>query len=852
MLNKCLKHRKNQRYRTLLIKLLCVCLLLYVCLIQQVNVHAEVYDIPEQPLNTALRTLSKQSGLQIFSSHRLTRGHRCLAVSGDTDAESILIQLLSRSGLSYKKLRDNIIVIIKQNKPTSIDGQNTSSVDSLFLEEIVITSRRRAEYIQHAPLSVAPFTEEKLERLNIAELPELSRIVPNFTIVPSPPISGNTAASAVFIRGVGQLDFTINVDPGVGTYIDGVYMARSVGGVIDLIDLERVEVLRGPQGTLFGRNTIGGAVRLISKAPDSEFGGYVATTFGSDHRTDLQGVVNMPITDDLLSKLSVLSRQRDGYVIDGNGTDLGNDDSVSARAQFVWAATNSMDFALNVDMTRDRENGAANVPLNLYADTPIPLRTNTGTAGEGTLAGCTSAAFNTSRNCFGPAWLNGNKHRTESTFPAQSDNDINGVSLTVNYALTWADFKSISAYRELDSTFQRDSDHTPFHVFATANEQQQKQLSQEFQWLGDSQNNQLIWVTGLYYFDETASDFTRVFLPAPTGEPMVGEFHNEVSNKNWALYAEATYDIDSDLHLTLGTRLTQEKKQYASIQSFVLVESPHLGRVPLVIEPGTSVDYTEYTSRLTISFDISDQLMTYATYSEGFKSGGFNARHLAPAPELRPIAYAPEYVTQYEAGLKFNNALNNIRINAAAFFSDYKDIQISTNPDFNSNATITQNAAEAEISGMELEFTAAPNSHWSFSGGIGYLDAGYQSLQEDVAIDISNDFVWAPLWSASLAVSYFSRFENGATLIPRWELAYQSDTQGTAENEKDVRQSSYLLQNASIMFRDSNQHWTLSLGLANMTDKRFLISANQNQALGYAEGVYARGRTWHLSAKKYF
>jgi iron complex outermembrane recepter protein len=725
-------------------------------------------------------------------------------------------------------------------------------INGFVIEEVVITARKRQESLQDAPLSVAAFTGDGLEQRGITDVAEVAQLIPNLVFDTAPPISGNSAAAAVFIRGVGQLDFTINVDPGVGTYIDGVYVARSVGGVIDLLDLERIEVLRGPQGTLFGRNTIGGAIQLISKAPDREFGGYVATTLGSDSRIDLQGVINVPITDDLLSKFSVLSRQRDGYVTDGNGTDLGNDDSVSARTQFVWAATDSMDFALNVDMTRDRENGAANVPLNLYADTPIPLRTNTQASGEGTLAGCTLATFNTSRNCFGPAWLTGDKHRTESTFPAKSNNDIYGVSLTVNYALWWADFKSITAYRDLDSNFQRDSDHSPFNVFATANDQQQNQFSQEFQLLGDSIEDRLHWVSGLYYFEEEASDLTQIFLPAPSGAPIIGVFQNEVENDNWALYGEATYDVTDSLHLTLGARYTEETKRYVTNQTFVPAAAPDVIIVTLVDEPGASVDFSETTSRATLSYDVNDLLMTYVTYSEGFKSGGFNPRYLAPAPDGKAIPYDPEYVTLYEAGFKYINDDNSVRVNGAFFINDYEDIQVSSNPEFTKGATITQNAAEAEISGMELEFTWVPSSELLIEGGLGYLNARYNSLSPDVQFSKSNEFARIPELSGNLAVSYIVDLSSGATVTPRIDWSYKSETQGSAENSVDVLQDDYQVINANVAYQDASENWLLSLGVSNLTDEDYLISANENQRLGYAEGVFARDREWYLKVRRNF
>ncbi len=724
--------------------------------------------------------------------------------------------------------------------------------DGFVIQELTITSRKREESLRDAPLSVAAFKGEDLEQRAVVDLADMAQLVPNLVFDIAAPISGNPSSAAVFIRGVGQLDFTINVDPGVGTYVDGVYIARSVGGVIDLLDLERVEVLRGPQGTLFGRNTIGGALQLISKAPDSEFGGQLSATLGSDSRVDVQGVFNAPVTDQLLTKFSFLKRARDGYVTDGNGDDLGDDDSLALRAQLRWQPTENLEVNLNMDMTRDRENGAPNVPLNLFSDSVFPLRTNTSPNGEGTLAGCTPSTFDSSRNCFGPAWLTGSNSRTESTFQARSDNDVWGIALTLDYRLDWASFKSISAWRDVESLFQRDSDHSSFTVFSTYNDQQQNQFSQEFQLIGDLAEDRLHWVAGVYYFEEEATDLTLVTLPGATGSLLRGVFDNEVENDNWALYGEMTYDFSDQLHLTLGARHTDETKQYQTLQTFEPLASPGVTVVTLVDEPGASLDFQETTIRATLSYDFNEQLMTYTTYSEGFKSGGFNPRYLAPTPDGAAIPYDPEYVTLYELGFKYVNRINSLRVNGAFFMSDYEDIQVSTNPDFTGGATITQNAAQAEISGMELEFTWVPNSEFILEGGVGYVNARYDELDDDVQFSSSNEFARVPEWSSNLAASYIFDLDSGASVTPRLDWSYKSEMQGTAENDRDVIQDSFQVVNASVGYVSASAQWSANLGVTNVTDEEYLLSANQNDRIGYAEGVFARERQWYLKIRRDF
>ena len=808
------------------------------------------FDVPPQSLDKALKEWSRQTGLQIFSARKIIENTTSEGVQGDFSEEDALRILLVKSGLYFKKVRNNVYVIIEREEPTPSAGRATTH--EYGLEEVVVTSRRRQENIQDSPIAISAFTDVKIAQLGVTELPDIETSVPNLIFVPSPPISGNPAATAVFLRGVGQLDFTINVDPGVGTYVDGVYLGRSVGGVIDLMDLERIEVLRGPQGTLFGRNTIGGAVRLMSKKPEADAYSEFSITLGTDQQTDIQATINHPITDRLLTKTSILKRKRDGYVIDGNGSDLGNDNSTSLRSQWLWQASGGLEARLILDGTRDRENGAANTPLNLFSQGEIPDRVNFGPAGEAAQAGCNTGILDTSRQCFGPAWLQSSHKQTASQFRANSDNDIYGASLTISGDTAGVSLSSVTAWRELESSFQRDSDHTPFNVFATANLQKQRQFSQEFQALGDSFDDTVHWVSGLYYFHEDASELTNVFMPDLRGYPIEGFFDHKASNKNWAVYGEVTFDLSEKTHLTIGARYTDEHKHYSSYQ--VMRDSGQSNQLIEVLmdEPGQSLRFRKFTTRATLAFDWNLNTKTYATYSQGFKSGGFNSRHLTPSPNLRAIAYQPEYVSQYELGLKHTNADHTFRFNSALFYSDYADIQISTNPSATQTATITQNAAKASISGVELEFAMVPMAHWLIEANLGYLDAHYDKLDQQVNIDPNNAFAWTPEWSGSLTASYTHPFKNGSIFDARFSANFKSDTEGTAENETDVRQESYALGNIQLGYRDETDNWNAAINIDNITDRQYLISANQNQAIGYAEGVYNRGRTWRLTLSRRF
>ena len=282
---------------------------------------------------------------------------------------------------------------------------NDSNGGSLYtLEEVVVTARKREESLQNAPISITAFGGQDLERRNITGLADIGQITPNLVFNSSAPISGNSSTASVFIRGIGQNDYTLVTEPGVGIYIDGVYIARSVGGALDLVDVERIEVLRGPQGTLFGRNTIGGAISITSQKPDEELAGRIQLTVGKDQLTDLKGKLNLPLGDSVFSSFAISSRKRDGFVKNvQNGLDLGDDDSLSARAALRWLASDKVSVDFSLDATKERENGAASFAVAADGLSPLGAANNVVFLGALGCAPPPGPIGNT--NCFNILWV---------------------------------------------------------------------------------------------------------------------------------------------------------------------------------------------------------------------------------------------------------------------------------------------------------------------------------------------------------------------------------------------------------------------------------------------------------------
>src|SRR5690606_32448896 len=337
------------------------------------------------------------------------------------------------------------------------------------IEEIVVTAQKREENLQETPIAITAFSGEALEQHGIRDISKLADFTPNVIFDTTAPISGVSNGAVIFIRGIGQLDFSLTTDPGVGTYIDGIYSSRSIGGVLDVVDIERIEILRGSQGTLFGRNTIGGAISITTRRPAEAFGGMLEATVGDHDRIDVKGSVDIPLHAKLQTKFAFSSKSRDGYVDRVLvGDRLGDQDRQSMRGSFLLTPTEDIEVHATVDYAHIDEQSAASVLVGIteFAGDPV----------QG-LAPSSSFVYN---RIFAPQnpgavpyddrfLFGGENDLTAATGPTGTELDSFGVNLTFTWSLPWVEFKSISSYRETDGEFYRDPDNAPFAITETSN-----------------------------------------------------------------------------------------------------------------------------------------------------------------------------------------------------------------------------------------------------------------------------------------------------------------------------------------------------------------------------------------------
>ncbi len=731
------------------------------------------------------------------------------------------------------------------------------------IEEIVVTAQKREENLQDTPIAITAFTEEALEARMISDISKLADFTPNVIFDTTAPISGLSNGAAVFIRGIGQLDFAMTTDPGVGTYIDGVYSSRAVGGVLDVVDIERIEILRGSQGTLFGRNTIGGAINITTKRPAETFGGMLEATFGEFERTDFKGSLDVPVTDKFRTKFAFSSKNRNGFVDRiAVGDRLGDEDRQSVRASFLLQPADAIEMYATVDYTSIDEQSAGSVMVGITEFTGDPAQ------------GLTPSSTWAYNQVFVPAnpgaapytlneFLPGAADQTLATGPTGTDLESFGATLTFTWSLPWFEFKSISSYRDTEGEFYRDPDNSSVEITETSNPNyNHEQFSQELQLTGAGFNERLQYVLGAYYFEEDGADdvFVPIYgaLPTPVGLialPLYINNYSTVDNDSKAVFGQGTFAVTEQIALTFGMRYTEDKKgfgyrQYISPDPFpgniavVAILGPPFA-VPgpadaLVMWDKVSEKFNELNFRAGIDYQLNDDTLLYFTYADGYKSGGFNYRYVVP--RLDPLPFDPETLESYEVGVKWQGLDDRLRINAAGFVSEYSDVQIQLFE--TGGGPLTQNAGVADIIGVEVELTAALHERLLLNAGFGYIDAEYDELNLPTtnvaqAVNLDTKLPNTPETTVNVSAQYSHPLPWGS-LIVRGDYRYTDDLYNDAQNSPFLYQDGYHTVNASLTFSAGN--WEFSVFGVNLTDKRFITSGDSNFGLGFHEANYNRPR----------
>jgi iron complex outermembrane recepter protein len=784
-----------------------------------------------------------------------------------------------------------VLTIIAPAQAQDAPRQGASEV---LMEEIVVTARKREEGLQDTPIAISAFSAAAIEARGVTRVDQIADFTPNLVFRNETPFNGSSSNAVVYIRGVGQKDHVATSEPGVGIYVDGVYMARSVGAVMDLVDIERIEVLRGPQGTLFGRNTIGGAVSITTAQPGDELSGKGSLAYGTDNRFEAKGLINLPINETMAVKFAGSFIRQDGYVSRPlGGGDLGNKHTLTGRIGLRWTPTDAFEALISVDGTKDKSRGApivvrdvkltsrifnpGGLPLappgfplsptgaplaplppgapvfpayygvNPPVDIPVDNFGLTHNYVATLLGGQNCLAFFAPYDpagatgnpaCLSRAYIREAQGENLGTFRANDNTttDVWGASLTMSYDLGGAEVRSITAYREVSAEFFQDNDHTSLLIAHLYGSMEQRQFSQEFQLLGQALDDRFSYILGAYYFSERALNPEGAAFPSVT--VLEGGL---IKNRSYAGFAQATYELIDDLKLTVGMRYTKDIKKFTP--DAVVLEDRTGGAFPvgLRVLPFITAKTSprKWTPMANLSYQATENLMAYLTYSEGFKSGGFTLRVFPP--EAFIPSFNPETVKVYEAGFKFSGLDQRLRLNGAVFQTDYSDIQVQV---FRGVGPLIANGGDARIRGFELEAAASPGAGWFIEGSIGHIDAGYTRVNPlATEININSKFERTPAWTLTAAVSKDFDLADLGTVTPRLDWSYRSKQFDDALNSPEITQDAYSLFNANIQWSSASGKLSVSAAVNNIADKTYGFGSF-NPNIGIYTVQPNRGREW--------
>ncbi len=698
-------------------------------------------------------------------------------------------------------------------------------------EEIVVTARKREESVQDVPIAVTAITGERLEEATVGDISELQSKVPSLAIYEG---RNQSTTLTTFLRGIGQADPLWGVDPGVGLYFDDVYIARPQGALLDVFDVARIEVLRGPQGTLYGKNTIGGAIKYVSRQLTDARTGMISVTPGTNSNLDLRASVGGAlIPGKLRAKVAVASLQHDGYGENlFTGRDVSDRKTFAARAALDWLPSDDVKVQFGFDLTRDDAEPKGYQRLAANPLCPIFL-------GQ-------------------PCAPLDDRWDTQSGLAPLNGTDSEGGSVTISWHLgdSW-DFKSISAYRKTDSENNIDFDTTPARITDVIATYYDKQFSEELQLLyaGD----RLSGVIGLYYFDGEAGGLVKnIFVNS-----IFGTTDGKTLVDSVALFGEGSWEVRPGFNLNFGLRATREKKNGIAFNAGYANDS---FTTPVVVtsDYDKSKTFDSLAPKIGFDYRFTEDVMGYVSVSRGFKSGGFNVRAQATVFPESANPFDDEILDVAEVGLKSVLADRSLVLNLAAHYGKYKDIQVSTFTAYDSNGDGTEdaffgnflNAGDATVKGIEGEFDwTSRNVDWlGFNGFASYLDA-----EPDSFLDSNNDgfvdtqvITNAPKWTAGLRANLdFPAF--GGLLTASAGAAYRDDSVLTNEGGQypgrpgvpllPITQEAYWLYDAWVSWLSPNAKWRFGITGKNLTDEEYLTNGYNIPALGLLTGSYGAPRT---------
>ena len=735
------------------------------------------------------------------------------------------------------------------------------------LEEIVVTARKREETAQSVPIPISAISEAQMEARNITDIQDIERITPNLDFEYSSVNNNNTQ---VFLRGIGQVNWSTTQDPKIGIYIDGVYLSRPQGGLVDLMDLERVEVLRGPQGTLFGRNTTAGLIQLITKGPSQEQEAYLKLGTGTDGHEMFGGMLNLPLSDNLAARFAVYSKKTDGYFLNAyNGNMHSNENSNSYRASLARSGD-----VYNARLTYDRFESDVLSPLGSCRFTGPEVGATAG--GFAALAFIFGTYDSMKANCRNSS----PRHSYDNAPRTDSESEVDSYTLTQTFELSIGEITLISNKREIESyngSWGWNYGNGPgisgnANLLDVLNNPSEIDVeSHELRLTGSSDS--FDWVIGAYIFEENAIEsidvpIFRGVLPPPAtlwpvfyvpgladivlGTQAYGSRNQgyNVTNENDAFYAEGTYQISDQLDLTVGVRRTNDDRYFERWQTlyggafdptYFCPGMPSAEVAPGVVIPLSdrctqTVSYSETTPRAILGYQYDDDTLFYTSYSKGYSSGGFNQ-------DTRMRPFLPEISDNIEIGFKSTLRDGKVRLNGTYFNNSYENQQLTVGRLVDGQPTADLiNAQEATLNGLELELMAQLSESWSMTLAYGHLEGEYDkfTVEDNVFTNAADGSLVESIVTRDLSYIEFGNggdtdtldvsfihttsLPSGGDLVSVIGATKKDDQYFSLENTPTSFTPGYTLVDGRINWNLSDGVTTISFWGKNLTDKEYIYN----------------------------
>lgn len=769
------------------------------------------------------------------------------------------------------------------------DAGNTGESDNQ-LQEVVVTAQFRKQSAQTAPLAITAVSAQQLDERSVTSINDLNSIAPNVNVTGGTTTNGPVAQ--IFIRGIGQSDGHPGLEPGVGLYVDDVYHGLMLGSEMDLTDLDRIEVLRGPQGTLSGKNSIGGSIKLFSKKPDDNPDAYAEAGYGSFNRINLRAGGNFTlIQDQLYVRVSGVSKTADGYmtrldygcvnqgasgIYQGGllpGCKLGTEggqDLHAARVALRWTPNDNIENNFIASVTADHSEAPA-LKL-LYANNTQKFPNGqpfvpgggsqfiTGPTSYTTYATYIVPSFTD------PAMYNGKPGAgAHAAVPLPTTNPTNYYGITDTFTWKLSELYSLTAitgYLRYNGAFSSEIGDSPYPTQSLRDTWSERQFTEEIRLNGTS-FGLLEWTLGGYYYDEGAL-FGGLKLLSP-GLPAESLFtgNDPITSKSRSGFAHGVFHATEALSAIAGVRYTSESKDYTfqrlSPYDTALASYTPVG--PLNNTTGSySGSHTDY--RAGLEYQWTPAIMTYAQYSTGYRGGGVNPRPFIPQQE---VPFRPETLGTTEIGLKSHLFDRTLLLNVAGFYSKYKDMLFTNSSPTVANGVVLSalnltpvNVGSADIKGAELEFQWRPLAALEINGSVSYLSFKLTSITQSAAtsvagVSLNTKEPYAPERMGSLGIQYTLALGHLGSLVPRLDAQYQSSFYTDITDTPLGRVSGRTLMNAHLTWRSPTDHWEGALAITNLTDRFYYINkVNAVAPTFIAQGQPGAPREWLVSLRRNF